>query len=140
MRTVVLVFAALGLLVEAAVLGGLLYILGAIIGAYSMSMGHLSASSGRTAVWILAAVLGFGLAVLAGALVVTAVRGKPFGRPTRGVIVAALGLQGILGLVVILMGNAASLVGVLAIFALLLFALVTEPTPPRIGPGHIAPG
>ncbi len=65
MRIFVLIFAALGLLAEAVVFGGLLYILGDVIGAYSMSMGKLSADSGRTAIWTLGAVLGFGLALLA---------------------------------------------------------------------------
>src|SRR5689334_20971992 len=109
MRILVLVFAALGILVEAVVLGGLLYVLGEVIGAYSMSMGNMSAAHGRLAVWILAGVLGGGLALLALWLVVTAVRGHPFGRGTRAVVIAALVVQGILGLVVLLMGSAKGL-------------------------------
>jgi hypothetical protein len=136
MRILVLVFAALGILVEAVVLGGLLYILGDVIGAYSMSMGNMSAAHGRLAVWILAGVLGGGLALLALWLVVTAVRGHPFGRGTRALVVAALVVQGILGLVVLLMGSAKGLVGVLVVFALLLYALVKEPTPEPIHPRH----
>jgi hypothetical protein len=140
MRTLVLVFAALGTLVEAVVFGGLLYILGDVIGAYSMSMGNLSADKGRLAVWILGAVLGFGLTFLALVLVVVAVRGRPFGRPTRALIVGALVLQGILGLVLLVTGSNLGLLGVLAVFALLLLALVTEPAPERVGPRHTAPG
>jgi hypothetical protein len=136
MRILVLVFAALGILVEAVVFGGLLYILGEIIGAYSMSMGNMSAENGRLAVWILAGVLGGGLALLGMWLVVTAVRGHPFGRGTRAAIIAALVVQGILGLVVLLMGSARGLIGVLVVFALLLFALVKEPTPERIRARH----
>jgi hypothetical protein len=140
MRILVLVLAALGILVEAVVFGGLLYILGEVIGAYSMSMGNMSAEHGRLAVWILGGVLGGGLVLLAMWLVVTAVRGHPFGRGTRAVVVTALVVQGILGLVVLLMGSAKGLIGVLVVFALLLFALVKEPTPERIGPQHTAAG
>lgn len=140
MRILVLVFAALGILVEAVVFGGLLYILGEIIGDYSMSMGNMSAEHGRLAVWILGGVLGGGLVLLAMWLVITAVRGHRFGRGTRAAIVSALVVQGILGLVVLLMGSAKGLIGVLVVFALLLFALVKEPTPERIQPRHTAIG
>jgi hypothetical protein len=140
MRILVLVFAALGILVEAVIFGGLLYFLGKVIGAYSMSMGNMSAEDGRLAVWILGGVLGGGLALLAFWLVITAVRGHPFGPGTRAAIVAALVVQGILGLVVLLMGSATGLVGVLVVFALLLYALVKEPTPERIRPRHSAAG
>jgi hypothetical protein len=133
MRILVLIFAAFGLLVEAVVFGGLLYILGDVIGAYSMSMGKLSADSGRTAVWTLGAVLGFGLALLAMLLVVACVRGKPFGRPMRALVTGTLVLQAVLGLVMLLTGSSAGLVGVLVVFALLLLALVTrkEGSPPN---------
>jgi hypothetical protein len=69
-------------------------------------------------------------------LVVTAVRGHPFGPGTRALVIAALVVQGLLGLVVLLMGSAKGLVGVLVVFALLLYALVKEPTPERIHPRH----
>jgi hypothetical protein len=136
MRILVLVFAALGILVEAVVFGGLLFILGEVIGAYSMSMGNMPAENGKLAVWILGGVLGGGLVLLAMWLVITAVRGHPFGRGTRAVIVTALVVQGILGLIVLLMGSARGLIGVLVVFALLLFALVKEPAPERIQTRH----
>jgi hypothetical protein len=136
MRILVLVFAALGILVEAVVFGGLLFILGEIIGAYSMSMGNMSAENGKLAVWILGGLLGGGLVLLAMWLVVTAVRGHPFGRGTRAVVVTALVVQGVLGLIVLLMGSTRGLIGVLVVFALLLFALVKEPTPEPIRARH----
>ncbi len=140
MRILVLVFAALGILVEAVVFGGLLFILGEIIGAYSMSMGNVSAENGKLAVWILGGLLGGGLVLLALWLVITAVRGHPFGRGTRAVVVTALVVQGVLGLIVLLMGSARGVVGVLVVFALLLFSLVKEPAPERIRSRHTATG
>jgi hypothetical protein len=131
MRMFVLLLAAIGTLVEAVVLGVTLYLLGEIIGAYSMSMGGLPADTGRVAIWVLGGIVGLGLAVLAMALVVAAVRGRPFGRPTRVTIVVALALQGVLGLVMILMAGPFAVLGVLFVFACLLFALVTEPAPHR---------
>jgi hypothetical protein len=100
----------------------------------------MSAENGKLAVWILGGLLGGGLVLLAMWLVITAVRGHPFGRGTRAVVVTALVVQGVLGLIVLLMGSTRGLIGVLAVFALLLFALVKEPTPEKIGPRHTAPG
>jgi hypothetical protein len=140
MRMLVLLLAALGTLVEAVAFGGLFYVLGAVIGAYSMSMGGIPAERGRVAMWVLGAVLAAGLAVLAVLLVVAAVRRRPLGRPSRVLIVCALVLQGILGLVVVLAAPGVALIGVLFVFACLLLGLVTEPPPRPMRARHSAPG
>jgi hypothetical protein len=127
MRTLVLILAAIGTVVEAAVFGGVLYVLGAVIGAYSMSMGGVPAEHGQFAVWVLAAVLALVLAAPAVPLVLAAVRGRPFGRPAQGLIIAALVLDAILGFVAELISGELALVGVLAVFILLLLALLTQP-------------
>src|SRR5689334_14212231 len=132
MRLLVLLVAAVATLVEAVAVGAVLVVLGEIIRDFSMSMGHLPASDGRIALWVLGVVLGLGLALLAMALVVAAVRGKPFGRPTRVALVAALVVQGFLGLVLLLTARAPVVIGALFVFAALLLALVTEPAPQRV--------
>ncbi|HEV7897507.1 MAG TPA: hypothetical protein VGP31_06655 [Planosporangium sp.] len=125
MRTLVLLLAAIGTAAEALLVGAVLYVLGDVIGAYSMSMGGLPAGHGQAAVWILGAVLAVVLAAPAVPLVMAAVRGRPFGRPARTLIISALVLQGILGVVVELTAGGPALLGVLAVFSLLLLSLVT---------------
>jgi hypothetical protein len=127
MRTLVLLVAAIGTVVQAAVFGGVLYVVGAVIGAYSMSMGGVPAGRGQLAVWILAAVLTLVLAAPALPLVTSAVRGRPFGRPARVLIIGVLVLDAVLGVVVELSSGELAFVGVLAVFGLLLLALLTEP-------------
>jgi hypothetical protein len=132
MRMLVLLLAAIGTLIEAVAFGGLLYVMGDIIGTYAMSMGGLPADTGRLAIWISAAVIGFGLFLLAMSLVVAAVRGKPFGRPTRVGIIVALVWQAILGIVMLLTAGPLAVLGVLFVFACLLLAVVNEPAPHRV--------
>ncbi|MCW2637827.1 MAG: hypothetical protein JWP76_133 [Dactylosporangium sp.] len=129
MRTLVLLLAAIGTVVEAAVFGGVLYVLGAVIGAYSMSMDGMPAARGQLAVWIIAAVLALVLAAPAVPLVAAAIRGRPFGRPARGLIIGVLVLDAILGIVVELISGELAFVGVLAVFTVLLLALLADSAP-----------
>src|SRR6266496_2606688 len=98
MRTVVLLLAAFGTLVEAVAFGGGLYLLGTVIDTYSMSMGGLPPDRGRLGVWL-----------------------------TRVLVVAALALHGMLGLVVVLAGDASWFLGVVVVFACLLLSLTVPP-------------
>ncbi|GAA1797770.1 hypothetical protein HC028_14185 [Planosporangium flavigriseum] len=125
MRTLILLLAAIGAVVEAAVLGGFLYVLGVMIGEYSMSMNGTPPAAGRLAVWILGAVLALILAALAVPLVRAAVRSRPLRRPARVLIVCGLVLNALFGVVVILVSGGLAVVGVLAVFSLLLLALLT---------------
>ena len=127
MRTAVLVLASIGTLAEAIAIGASLYLLGTVIDAYQMSMGDMPAERGRLAVWIVAGVLGVALALLAGLLAVSAVRGNAFGRLARVLIIGALVLNGILGFVAVLGGNVALFVGLVAVFGFLLLGLVLQP-------------
>jgi hypothetical protein len=127
MRTVALVFAAIGTLVEAVALGGVLYALGELIGAYQMSMNGMPYRHGQVALWVLGGVLAVVLAALSVVLAVTAVRGRPFGRFGRTLIVTALVLQGILGLVALITAPPTALIGVLFVFCCLLFGLLAQP-------------
>jgi hypothetical protein len=129
MRTLVLLLAAIGTVVAAVVFGGTLYVLGVVIGEYSMSMGDLPAAHGQVAVWIFAAVLALALAAPAVPLVTAAVRGRPLRRPARVLIISALVLYAILGVVTALISGDLAVVGVLAVFSLLLLALLTGPAP-----------
>ncbi|MGC9669995.1 hypothetical protein ACNTMW_26065 [Planosporangium sp. 12N6] len=131
MRALVLLLAAVCGVLEAAAVGGAMYVLGEVIDAYSMSMGGLPAAHGRLAVWLAGAVLAAVLAAPAVPLAVAAVRGRPFGRVARGLIVAALVIQAVLGLAVAGAAGGLALLAVLAPFSLLLWSLVTSGAPRR---------
>ncbi len=137
MRTVVLLLAAFGTLVEAVAFGGGLYLLGTVIDTYSMSMGGLPPDRGRLGVWLLGALLALALAALAVLLAVAAVRGRALGAPTRVLVVAALALHGMLGLVVVLAGDASWFLGVVVVFACLLLSLTVPPPMRRPAPGAV---
>jgi hypothetical protein len=138
MRTVVLVLAAIGTLVEAITFAAVLYLIGVTIGAYSMSMGGMPAEHGKIALWVLGGVLAVLLTVVAVLLVVAAVRRRRFGRLSRTLIVSALVLHAIIGLVVMLTAPGLVLLGVLFVFSCLLLALLTEPAPRRLQARHAA--
>ncbi|NJC72136.1 hypothetical protein HC031_20800 [Planosporangium thailandense] len=129
MRTVILLLAATATVVEALVVGGVLYVLGVVIGDYSMSMGGLPATGGQVALWILAVALTALLAAPAVPLVRAAVRHRPLGRRARALIVGALALQAVLGLVVGLASSELAVLAVLAVFSLLLSTLVVAAAP-----------
>jgi hypothetical protein len=129
MHRVVLVLAGIGTFVEAFGFGFGLYLLGTVIDQYHMSMGGRPYSEGRTVVWILAAILFVCFLVLTALLAVAAVRGRPLNRTGRGLTVGALILHGLIGLALLLNGSAAALVGVGAVFCLLLLGLVLQPAP-----------
>ena len=135
MRAAALLVAAIGVLVEAVAFGALLFVLGEIIGAYSMSLNGAPADSSATAVQVLGLVLAALLVVLAAALVVAAVRRRSFGRPTRALIVAALVIQWFLAVVAAVTLDWRIFGGVLLVFGALLYALLADaPTAPKPAP------
>lgn len=126
MRLFVLLLAAVASLAEAIAFGAVAYVLGDIIGAYGMSMGTLSGGGGRAALWVLGAVLAACLVAVAALLVVAAVRGRPLGRTARALTVAALAVDGLVGLVLLFTGSPLAALGVLAGFSCLLAALLYD--------------
>lgn len=139
MRTLLLLLAAIGTVAEALAVGGALYVLGAVIGDYSMSMNGLPAARGQAAVWVLAVVLAVVLAAPAVPLVLAAVRRRPLGRPARVLIVGVLAVQAVIGLVVGLAASGPAVVGVLAVFSLLLSALLAGAAPDVAGRHQAGP-
>jgi hypothetical protein len=126
MRAAALLVAAIGVLVEAVAFGALLFVLGEIIGAYSMSLNGTNAAASATGVQVLAVVVAALLVVLAAALVIAAVRQRPFGRPTRVLIVAALVVQWFLAIIAGVTLDWRIFGGVLLVFGALLYALLAE--------------
>src|SRR4051812_4906629 len=117
MRLLVLLLAAVASLAEAIAFGAVAYVLGDIIGAYGMSMGALSGAGGRNALWVLGAVVAVCLVAVAAFVVVAAVRGRPLGRTARAATVAALVVNALVGLVLLLTGSPLAALAVVAGFA-----------------------
>ncbi|WP_327004014.1 hypothetical protein OHA72_54695 [Dactylosporangium sp. NBC_01737] len=74
MRMVALVIAAVGILVEGVVVGAALFVVGGVIGAYSMSLNGADPSHAQVAIRIAAVVLGVLLVALSARLLVAALR------------------------------------------------------------------
>lgn len=71
---VALVVAAVGILVEGVVVGAALFVVGGVIGAYSMSLNGADPSQAQVAIRVAAVVLGLLLVALGARLLVAAVR------------------------------------------------------------------
>jgi hypothetical protein len=124
MRRLVLVIAALGALAQAVLLGGLLYVLSAVIGAYSMSMNGADPAHAQVALRVVAAVLVVALLALAVLLVVAAIRDRAPGRTARVLLIAGLVVQGLVTVASAVVSGAAAFAVTLVIFGLLLGALM----------------
>ncbi|MEV4512815.1 hypothetical protein AB0K00_28060 [Dactylosporangium sp. NPDC049525] len=74
MRMVAQVIAAVGILVEGVVVGAALFVVGGVIGAYSMSLNGADPSHAQVAIRVAAVVLGLLLVALSGRLLVAALR------------------------------------------------------------------
>ncbi|GAA3196985.1 hypothetical protein ACFO1B_00940 [Dactylosporangium siamense] len=74
MRMVALVIAAVGILVEGVVVGAALFVVGGVIGAYSMSLNGADPGHAQVAIRIAAVVLGALLAALGARLLIAALR------------------------------------------------------------------
>src|SRR4051794_34137967 len=91
MRTLALLIAAVGILVEGLVIGVTLFALGGVIDAYSMSLNGADPAMAQSAVKILAVVLAVILTILAAALGAAAARD----RHARKMTVTALVIQSV---------------------------------------------
>jgi len=126
MRRLVFVLAALGAFAQAVLLGVVLYVLSAVIGAYSMSMGELDPTQAQVALQVLAVVLVAALVALAVLLVVAAVRGRALNRTTRVLLVAGLVVQGIITVISAVVIGPVAFAITLLVFGTLLGALLVE--------------
>ncbi len=133
MRRLVFVLAALGAFAQAVLLGVVLYVLSAVIGAYSMSMGELDPTQAQVALQVLAVVLVAALVALAVLLVVAAVRGRALNRTTRVLLVAGLVVQGIITVISAVVIGPVAFAITLLVFGTLLGALLVEPERAAIG-------
>src|SRR5689334_7392642 len=127
MRRLVYVVAALGAFAQAVLIGGVLYVLSAVIGAYSMSMNGNDPAQAQVALRALGVVLVVALVALAVLLVVAAVRGRPLNRTTRVLLVTGLVVQGIVAVIAAVVAGPAAFAVTLVVFGCLLGALLVEP-------------
>ncbi|MET7395784.1 hypothetical protein ABZS66_20050 [Dactylosporangium sp. NPDC005572] len=77
MRMVAQLLAAAGILAEGLVVGGLLFVLGGVIDAYSMSLNGADPAHAQVALRVTAVVLGLALAALGAFLGLAALRHRP---------------------------------------------------------------
>src|SRR3954471_24238578 len=89
MRMVALLVAAAGILIEGLVVGSLLFVLGGVVDAYSMSLNGTDPAQAQTGIRVLGVVLAVLLAALATVLLLAALRH----RPARRLTVVALVVQ-----------------------------------------------
>ena len=128
MRRVVLVAAAVGAFAQAALLAAVLYVLSAVIGAYSMSMNGTDPAQAQVALRVLAVLLAVMLVALAVLLVVAAVRGRGLTRSTKALLIAGLVVQGIVTVIAAVVLGPVAFAGSLVMFGFLLGALLVEPS------------
>ncbi|GAA0733256.1 hypothetical protein GCM10010199_51250 [Dactylosporangium roseum] len=83
-----LVVAAAGILVEGLVVASLLFVLGGVVDAYSMSLNGTDPSHAQAAIRVAAVGLGVLLAALAAALLLAAIRRRPARGPAMAGLVA----------------------------------------------------
>ena len=122
MRTLALLIAAVGILIEGLVIGVVLFALGGVIDAYSMSLNGTDPSMAQAALKILGVGLAILLVVLAAGLGAAAARD----RHARKMTFAALAIQCV---VVVIAGIAlgwAVFGGTLLVLGTLLYALLDE--------------
>jgi heme A synthase len=127
MRRLVLVAAALGMLGEAVLIAVALFIVGRVIGAYSMSMNGANPRAASIGVQVLALVVAAALFVVALLLVVAAVRDRPLTGPARWLTVAALVMQWILAVITAVTSGGLAFALALAVAGCLTGALLTDP-------------
>ncbi|WP_432972020.1 hypothetical protein [Dactylosporangium sp. CA-233914] len=122
MRTLALLIAAVGILLEGLVIGVVLVALGGVIDAYSMSLNGTDPSLAQAAAKITGVVLAVLLVVLAAGLAAAAARN----RHARAMAVTALVIQSV---VVVIAGIAlgwAVFAGTLVVLGTLLYALLDD--------------
>ena len=129
MRRLVLVLAAVGAFAQAVLLGAVLYVLSAVIGAYSMSMAGTDPAQAQVALRVFGVVLVVALLALAVLLVVAAVRDRGLGRAAKALLIAGLVVQGIVAVVAAVAIGPLAFAVTLAVFGCLLGALFAEPPP-----------
>lgn len=125
---VALLIAAGGILIEGLVIGSLLFVLGGVVDAYSMSLNGTDPTQAQAGIRVLAVVLAALLVALAAVLLYAALRH----RPARKLTVLALVIQCVVvtiagvGLGWELFG------GTLLVLGTLLYALLDEPDPKNL--------
>ncbi|GGM28829.1 hypothetical protein ACFFX1_47540 [Dactylosporangium sucinum] len=87
MRLVAQLLAAAGILAEGLVVGGLLFVLGGVVDAYSMSLNGADPGDAQVAIRVAAVVLGLALAALGAGLGRAALRHRPARRLTMAALV-----------------------------------------------------
>lgn len=122
MRTLALLVAAVGLLLEGLVVGVVLFALGGVIDAYSMSLGGADPALAQAAVKTAGVVLAVLLLALAAVLGAAAARG----RPARRTAVLALALQSVVVAVAGIALGWAVFGGTLLVLGTLLYALLDD--------------
>jgi heme A synthase len=126
MRRLVLIAAALGMLGEAVLIAVALFVVGRVIGAYSMSMNGASPDAASAGVQVLALMLAAALFVVALLLVVAAVRDRPLTGPARWLTTAALVVQWILAVITAVTSGGIAFALALAVAGCLTGALLAD--------------
>ena len=126
MRRLVLIAAALGMLGEAVLIAVALFVLGRVIGAYSMSMNGANPDAASMGVQVLALVLAAALFVVALLLVVAAVRDRPLTGPARWLTIGALVVQWILAVITAVTSGGIAFALALAVAGCLTGALLAD--------------
>jgi hypothetical protein len=126
MRRLVLLAAALGMLAEAVLISVALFVVGRVIGAYSMSMNGASPHAASIGVQVLAFVVAAALFVVALLLVVAAVRDQTLTGVPRWLTIGALVVQWILAVITAVTSGGLPFALALAIAGLLTGALLMD--------------
>ncbi|MGI5176973.1 hypothetical protein ACQEVZ_11625 [Dactylosporangium sp. CA-152071] len=84
MRMVALLAAAVGIIVEGVVVGAALFVVGGVIGAYSMSLNGADPGHAQVGIRVAAVILGALLVALGAVLLAAALRRRAAGRPGHG--------------------------------------------------------
>jgi hypothetical protein len=128
MRRLVFAVAALVAFAQAALLGAVLFVLSAVIGAYSMSMAGTDPAQAQVALRVLAVLLVALLVALGVLLVVAAVRDRGLSRSAKALLVAGLVVQGIVMVIAAVALGPYAFAITLLVFGCLLGALFVEPS------------
>jgi heme A synthase len=126
MRRLVLIAAALGMLAEAVLIAVALFVVGRVIGAYSMSMNGANPAAASVGVQVLAFVVAATLFVVALFLVVAAARDRPLTGFARWLTIAALVVQWILAVITAVTSGGIAFALALAVAGCLTGALLAD--------------
>ena len=126
MRRLVLIAAALGMLAEAVLIAVALFVVGRVIGAYSMSMNGANPDAASIGVQVLALVLAAALFVVALLLLVAAIRDRPLTGPARWLTIGALAVQWILAVITAVTSGGIAFALALAVAGCLTGALLAD--------------